>query len=411
MKYRILTLLLLASLRLCAQQQVTFRFVGDLMQHSTQFKAALQPDGTYCYDTSYAFIRSHFQEADWTVINMETVFDGTPYSGYPLFSSPDNLAIDTYKAGANVFLTANNHIVDRGLRGVQRTLALYDSIGVTHTGTTADQTRSTGPLLLERNGIRVALINGTYSLNGNKRPAQVHVGTLDSADICNQIQVARLAYADFIICCMHWGNEYQMKPSTAQRTLAEALKRYGADAVIGSHPHVPQGIEVEYDSEGGVSFITAYSLGNFLSNQPDPESRMGLMLGFTLEKKNGVTRMIRPFYEWVWTWKPVVNGKRTYYAVPVSDPRLYRQVMTPKSDTVEMIRTLQTLRNFMLTNAPAIDERKRTPDYERKNLYFGEYPSFSPLWTEQSFPALVGPSLPTIENRSPWRGNQSTRRP
>lgn len=381
------------------------------MQHSTQFKAALQSDGTYSYDTSYAFIRSHFREADWTVINMETVFDGPPYSGYPLFSSPNSLATDTYRAGANVFLTANNHIVDRGLRGVQRTLALYDSLGVAHTGTTADAQRAPGPLLLERNGIRVALINAAYSLNGNRLPSGVQVGRLDSASICSQIHLARIALADFIICCVHWGNEYQMNASTAQRTMARALKRYGADAVIGSHPHVPQGIEVACDTMGTVTFLTAFSLGNFLSNQPDPESRMGLLLGFTLVKTGGTTRMVRPFYEWVWTWKPVVNGKRTYYAVPVSDPRLYRTVMQPAADTLEMVRTLHSLRTFMQTAAPQLNERKRTPCYERKNLYFGEYPSLRPLWTEQPFDALIGPSFPAIENRSPRRGNQSPGRP
>lgn len=66
---------------------------------------------------------------------METTYSGPPYTGYPSFSSPDDLAISTKKAGVNVFLTANNHILDKGVEGARRTVSLYDSLGIMHTGT------------------------------------------------------------------------------------------------------------------------------------------------------------------------------------------------------------------------------------------------------------------------------------
>jgi poly-gamma-glutamate synthesis protein (capsule biosynthesis protein) len=260
-------------------------FAGDLMQHSPQLKAAVQSDGAYAYDTCFSYISDHFHRAHLVIINMETTFAGAPYSGYPLFCSPNELAIAARDAGINVFLTANNHILDRGPRGVKRSVALYDSIGVDHCGT------SNKWLLLEHNGIRLGLLNYTYGTNGHRIPKDICLNILDTTAIACDIREVQQAGADFIVCCLHWGVEYSMKPGAEQKRLALWLKNQGTGAVIGSHPHVPQGVDITYDHNGNIEFLTAYhwEISFRINRGPCPEPACcwvlilsGKMAGFKL---------------------------------------------------------------------------------------------------------------------------------
>ena len=377
-------------------------FAGDLMQHVPQLKAAIQSDGSYAYDTCFSYIRDHFQQAHLVVINMETTFAGAPYSGYPLFCSPKELAIAARDAGVDVFLTANNHILDRGLRGVRQSIALYDSIGINHCGTEQKW------LLMEHNGIRLGLLNYTYGTNGHRIPKDIYLNILDTTAISSDIREVRQAGADFIVCCLHWGVEYNMKSGAEQKRLALWLKRQGAGAVIGSHPHVPQGIDTTCDHNGNIEFLTAYSLGNFISNQPDPMSRAGMLLGFDLVRKNGRVQIVQPFYEWIWTWRPAGETGKKYHVLPVSDPRLYSHLITDQRELSLIAATVDSLRNFMNKNAPDCKERKRYPPNERENLYFGNHPSFRPLWTQQPVSSSYHKSVSPIKDCCTGRADKST---
>ncbi len=125
--------------------------------------------------------------------------------------------------------------------------------------------------------------------------------------------------------------------------------------------------------------MAAYSLGNLISNQPDPLTRMGMILCFDLVLTKKGPRIESAWYEWIWTWRPVGNGVKTYLVLPVSDDRLYSKVVKDPSELELINETLKTLRNFMRETSPGIVERKRYPAYERKNLYFGIHPSVRPL--------------------------------
>jgi hypothetical protein len=91
---------------------------------------------------------------------------------------------------------------------------------------------------------------------------------------------------------------------------------------VGSHPHVPQSIDIRKDANGETVFLSAYSLGNFISNQPDPLTRMGMILSFGIVLTKEGPRIDYPWYEWIWSWRPDPDGKNAYLVLPVSDARI-----------------------------------------------------------------------------------------
>lgn len=253
-------------------------FVGDVMQHLPQVQAARQPDGSFDYTEVFADVAPYFAAADLAVANLETTLTDTDdYAGYPCFRSPIALAAALRTAGIDLCALANNHCCDAGARGIRITTKALSELGLLHTGVFADSIAraTTHPLVVERNGIRFALLNYTESTNGIPTPRGTWVNRIDTAAMRTDLQRA-CATADCTVVIIHWGNEYQREPSREQRRLAQFLRRHGADLVVGSHPHVVQPFEV--DSTGGVF----YSLGNFVSNQRRRHTDGGLMARLTV---------------------------------------------------------------------------------------------------------------------------------
>lgn len=372
------------------QSRVRFCFTGDLMQHGAQIRSAKQDDGRYSYDTCFVYIKDRLKDADFALINMETSFSGPPYSGYPSFSSPNALARSIKQAGGNVFLTANNHILDKGDEGAYKTIALYDSLEIQHCGTTNPW------LILHKRGMKIAVLNYTY---GSNRPASTFpMNRIDTTLIKEHLAQVRKVGVDAILCCMHWGVEYMLQPSIKQRFYANWLQEQGVTAVVGAHPHVPQNIESQNDSLGNMTFLVAYSLGNFISNQQDIIPRMGMVLTFDIVKTENGIHIEYPWFEYIWTWRPITKNHMLYHVLPVSDPTLYRNIVTNPADTLLLTKTLNIVRNTINTTSFGIFERRRYPPYERKNLYFGEHPSVLALWTRQPVFTSIEGSVPSIEN-------------
>ncbi|MGN0007561.1 MAG: CapA family protein [Alistipes sp.] len=236
-------------------------FIGDVMAHLPQVARAHTGSG-YDFAPTFRYVAQMLGDADLAVANLETTLSDTPpYTGYPQFRAPAEIADALKGAGIDVAVLANNHVLDYGAEGVRRTIGILDRQGIAHTGTFADSTdyAAHNPLHLERNGIRIALLNYTYGTNGIPARGGVVVNRIDTTAIKRDI--AHASESDCIIAYMHWGDEYMRQATKEQRGLAEFLHSNGVDVVIGSHPHVVQ--PYERNARGG----TLYSLGNFVSNQ------------------------------------------------------------------------------------------------------------------------------------------------
>lgn len=298
-------------------------FAGDIMGHDTQIVGAYREDsGLYDYEPTFRYIRDFISAADVAVGNLEVTLAGPPYKGYPQFSSPDALAEETAAAGFDILVTANNHALDRGTKGFTRTLDMLDSLRFLRAGTYYDSLdRDTlYPLIFEMNGIRVAMLNYTYGTNGLKIPSPYIVNRIDTALIRRDLHKAKLAGPDYIIALMHWGKEYEREENSTQDALARFLFRHGADAIIGSHPHVVQPVKYLMLAGDTVkTFPVVYSMGNFVSNQRAQYKDGGIMPGLVLRKIGDQTVLHALDYLPYWVWRQDHStGKSTFYVLPVA---------------------------------------------------------------------------------------------
>ena len=297
---------------------ISLLFVGDLMQHQPQIAAAKGAGGKYDYSDCFKHLANEIGKADLAIGNLEVTLGGKPYSGYPAFSAPDEFAESARNAGFDVLLTANNHCLDRGKKGLVRTLDILDSLRIIHTGTfrTNEERQAHYPLLIEKKGFRIVLLNYTYGTNGIAVSSPNVVNFIEEKHIYRDILKARLMRPDVIIACMHWGIEYNMLPEKYVRDLAKRMIGLGVDHVIGSHPHVIQPIEVWDDEATPDRHVVAYSLGNFISNMSRRNTDGGLLLKISLRKTAGITRLDKCSYAFVWTSRPVLSGKKNFEIYP-----------------------------------------------------------------------------------------------
>ena len=305
------------SVTLFAQERITLLFVGDLMQHDAQIKAAKTADG-YDYTDCFKHVKDEISKADIAVGNLEVTLGGKPYRGYPSFSAPDEFLYAVKDAGFDVLLTGNNHCLDRGSRGLERTILMLDSLDFASAGTyiNEEERRERYPLLVEKNGFRIVFLNYTYATNGLEPVPPRIVNYIDKVKMKEDIADARRMRPDAIIACMHWGIEYRLLPQKAEKDMADWLLAQGVDHVIGSHPHVLQPMEVKKDVHTPAKHLVVYSLGNFISNMSREGSDGGAMVKLNLKKKWGITRLDSCSYSLVWTSRPDLSRKKNYELYP-----------------------------------------------------------------------------------------------
>lgn len=351
------TLLVMLGLAIClsaeAAQPDTVRivFIGDVMSHSPQVTAALRSGGDrdnpadFDYSGCFRHVQDRFDEADFVVANMEFPCGVTPYTGFPQFSAPQSLAYEAQRVGIDLFLTANNHICDKGSAGMDSTYAIYSRMDIPFTGMYRSEGEEylNNPLIVRIKGYDIAFINFTYGTNGLPVPRPWRVNLLDSTHVKEVIGRARERGADLIVALPHWGEEYHLDPSDSQRSWAAFLHRNGVAAVVGSHPHVVQPVEFE------PPFATAYSLGNFMSNQSDVNTQIGMLYELVLTAgDDGVLTIAeaRPTYTWCSRRRMLEDN---YTVIPILDWIGRRDAWIDKSDYDKMLRewtALQTKYNL-----------------------------------------------------------------
>lgn len=288
-------------------------FVGDVMCHHPQVEAAYVEYERYDFSGQFDGVRELFAQADYVVGNLETTLSPRPpYSGYPAFCSPEQLANDMREAGFDAVTFANNHTIDRGVSGVLNTIAALDNVGIKHVGARIPRYHQgrTEPLVVEVEGYRLALLAYTYGCNA-PIPESIEVGVIDTVTMRRHIDMVR-EDVDYIFALVHWGAEYQRKPNAEQLRLARWMRQAGVDFVMGSHPHVVQPYEEWRDESGNVEGGVFYSMGNFISNQRYAYTDFGLVAHIHLRDLAPEGEEVTIWADTVHRLKPTVGGRTVY---------------------------------------------------------------------------------------------------
>ena len=330
--------------------KISLLFIGDIMGHDEQiWSAENRETHKYSYDDVFRYIKPVISEADIAIANFEVTLAGAPYMGYPQFSSPAALASACKNAGIDYLVTANNHSADRGKSGIAGTIQRLDSIGIPHTGTFLNQAErdSLYPLMINKAGFSIALLNYTFSTNGIKVPEPVIVNILDKDLITSDVAKARKKNAEIIILFLHWGTEYDTVPAKSQTDLAEYFFSIGVDLVIGSHPHVLQKMVWSKNIAGGKDGIAVYSLGNFISNQRKPKTDGGSMVRIEFTRNGDSFRISEAGYYLTWVFTPIEKYRKKFFILPCSEFENKSEFFSNSSDYLLMKKFISDSRALL----------------------------------------------------------------
>ncbi len=323
------------------RKRITLVAVGDNLIHSPIYKNCQTGDG-YNFDCLYENVAEKVSSADIAVINQETIFVDNPalFSGYPAFGSPAQVGEAVIKAGFDVVTHATNHTYDKGIRGIEDTLAFWqEHKEISVLGINKDENESKRVEVLCQNGIDIAMLNFTYGLNGFRLPGgkEYLVNLLDHSESTKELLKKAEDNGDITIVFVHFGTEYTHTPTEGQKKDVEFLCENGADIIIGTHPHVIQPAE-EYISQNGNKAVVFYSLGNFISNQDSVSKILGGMAEVTIVKEDEKTFV--ESFRLLPTVTHVSNKRYTAYMLDSYTDELARSHSRVPNLTVEKLQNL-----------------------------------------------------------------------
>lgn len=280
--------------------QITLLMVADILLHTPVEESAKQVDGSYDFTAIFANTKEEIQAADLALVNQEVIIGGEELgiSGYPAFNAPYEIGDALVETGFDVVCHGTNHALDKGRQGLMNCLAFwqnqYPQIGVLGIHDSAEDQDEL--YFYEKDGIRIAILNYTYSTNGISMPSDMPfaVDMLEKEAVVEDIRRAE-EEADFTIVCPHWGTEYNLGISSYQEKWTEIFLENGVDLVLGTHPHVIEPITWVQDVENDRVMLVYYSLGNFVnwtasSGEGIANRMVGGMAKITIEKdENGNT--------------------------------------------------------------------------------------------------------------------------
>ncbi len=302
--------------------------VGDMLLHTRVEESAKCEDGSYDYSNIFEHTKSDIESADLAIVNEEVVIGGEELgvSGYPTFNAPYGFADALADCGFDVICHATNHALDKGKKGLLNCLSnweeKYPEIEVL--GIHDSKYDSEEIYVYEKNGFKIAILNYTYGTNGIKLPSDMPyaVDLMDENRIKEDIKKAEKE-ADFTIVCPHWGTEYRLAPDSFQKKWAKIFVKYGADLILGTHPHVPEPVEWIEDEETKNKALCYYSLGNYVNwtsgtGNGVSNRMLGLMAKVTL-KKDKDNKTIIDGYNAIPLVCHVEKGKGNVTVYPLSD--------------------------------------------------------------------------------------------
>jgi poly-gamma-glutamate synthesis protein (capsule biosynthesis protein) len=251
--------------------------VGDVMMGASMEPAIRE----HSPDHPFAGTASAIQRADIAICNLEAPFGtkGKPFKKRFTFLVPPSYAGALKRAGFDAVAMANNHMMDYGAGPLDETIKLLDSLGIAHSGAGRNLSEARKPVIVGRNGLRVAFLSYSRVHPAEFWATAKRAGVAPATEVSvSQDVAAAKKQADLVVVSFHWGAELMNTPKQYQRDLAHLSIDSGADLVLGHHPHILQGMEI-YKGK-----LIAYSLGNFAFGSRSRKCTESVMLEVRLTK-------------------------------------------------------------------------------------------------------------------------------
>ena len=261
--------------------------VGDLMLGGSALSIIRQKGANYPFDAC----RTILQSADIAFGNLEAPFTkgGEPFDKTFTFRVPPEFGQGVSQAGFDVLSLANNHILDYGMEGLFSTLHVLDSLRIAYCGAGESEEEAESAVVLRRGGFRVGFLaysmtypDAFWATKKKGGTAYPYLSRLKKSLYLLQEKT------DLIVVSFHWGEELKAKPKPYQRLYAHCAVDWGADLVVGHHPHVLQGLELYK----GV--LIAYSLGNFVFGSYSRHARESIILKVRFDRQGFLLAEIIP---------------------------------------------------------------------------------------------------------------------
>lgn len=307
-------------------RSATIRSLGEIAMQQNLLRAAVNGN-TFDFSNMFTNIASVIGKADYTVADVEGSLGGTTeYSGSNKMITPPALIGTLKECGVDMLMLANDHALDGGFNDLQATIQNCQEEGMDYVGAAASAEERGTPLIREIRGIKVAFLAYTESLNGNEQtadPAALEYGVnlISKSNAKKDIDSAREAGADVIVCYCSWGEMFNPAPTDTEKKIAQKLAEWGVDVIIGYNPHVVQPatwLETK-DAEGNVRrTLCLGATGNLLSDQYGKNDN-GIVFQFTIEETEfGKFAITNPVYVPTYVWRSETeDGKYGYQALAV----------------------------------------------------------------------------------------------
>lgn len=233
----------------------------------------------YDFNSGFAAVKPMIENADIAIANLETPIAANELglSDYPSFNLPPEVAQAIQNAGFDIVSNANNHALDQTQKGLHISLDYLEKMKLPYVGAYRSQVDHDKPRIIEKNGVKLGFLAYTYGTNGIEPTADYDVNYIDLPKMKKDIEALK-PQVDGVVVTLHMGTEYQHHENQEQRYVTNALKAYGADIILGGHPHALE--PMKQDKE---SFII-YSQGNFFSGQSQMQTRLGGILSLDIKK-------------------------------------------------------------------------------------------------------------------------------
>jgi len=304
---------------------------GDVIMHDAVIRSGKTESGDYDYTGIFEFVKPYAEKADYSIISYEGVSMDSDknYTGYPLFNAPPAIISAFSDAGFDMVNNGNNHCLDRALNGLFETIGIIKQKNLQVIGTFQDAAEPRYKIH-DINRIKVGFLSYTYGCNMNENrlteeERNTHLSLINRDRMETEIKTLE-PKSDIIVVLIHWGVEYRREPTDEQKKLAESMLSWGADIILGSHPHVVEPSEtIEIDGE---TKYLIYGMGNFLSNQiggNNPNkynndlTEDGMMIDIQIEKdlETGKTSIISVKHIPTWVYRYTENGIYKYKIYPI----------------------------------------------------------------------------------------------